>query len=80
MENNEIEILEKQYAELVKTSCDLSNKITEHLHKVFDDKLAHYNTWEAFLMDINTYASVDTFGKLIYINHAKNNFNKVNNS
>ena len=80
MAENEIKILESKYSDLLKSTHRISNQIIEHLHRLFDEKLDQYNTWDAFLLDINTYASGNTFGKLMYINYAKNHFNKLNNS
>lgn len=67
--------LQNQYDELKKVMHDLSNDIIQHLHNVYDSKLDSFKTYEDFLEDINNYAG-DTFGKLMYINHAKNVFNK----
>lgn len=70
-----IEKLESDYSQLKKTMHNLSNDIIEHLHNVYDSKLNTFKTFDDFLKDINSYAG-DTFGKLMYINHAKNEFNK----
>lgn len=68
-----IKALDKEYKNLQNTMRDLSNKITDHLKSKFDNKINGYNSFDDFLEDINNYAG-DTFGKLMYINHAKNIF------
>ena len=68
-----IKELETEYKELQNSMSDLSKQIIEHLKTRFDEKLSDYNSWDDFLEDVNNYAG-DTFGKLIYINHAKNLF------
>ena len=67
--------LQSQYDEMKKVMHNLSNEIIQHLHDVYDSKLESFKTFDSFLVDINNYAG-DTFGKLMYINHAKNVFNK----
>jgi len=72
----DIKNLDTEYKNLQNTMRDLSNKITEHLKSRFDNKLSDYSSWDGFLEDINDYAG-DTFGKLMYINHAKNIFESL---
>ena len=67
--------LQSQYDEMKKVMHNLSNEIIQHLHDVYDSKLESFKTFDDFLKDINNYAG-DTFGKLMYINHAKNVFGK----
>ena len=67
--------LQNQYNEMKKVMHNLSNEIIQHLHDVYDSKLESFKTFDDFLKDINNYAG-DTFGKLMYINHAKNVFDK----
>ena len=67
--------LQSQYDEMKKVMHNLSNEIIQHLHDVYDSKLESFKTFDDFLVDINNYAG-DTFGKLMYINHAKNVFDK----
>ena len=67
--------LQKQYDENKRTMFNLSNEIIKHLHNVYDEKLDKFKTFDDFLIDINNYAG-DTFGKVMYINHAKNVFDK----
>ena len=67
--------LQNQYDEVKKNMHNLSNEIIQHLHDVYDSKLELFNTFDDFLADINNYAG-DTFGKLMYINYAKNVFDK----
>ena len=67
--------LQNQYNEVKKVMYNLSNEIIQHLHDVYDSKLESFKTFDDFLKDINNYAG-DTFGKLMYINHAKNVFDK----
>lgn len=67
--------LQNQYDELKKVMHGLTNEIIQHLHDVYDSKLESFKTFDEFLEDLNDYAG-DTFGKIMYINHAKNVFNK----
>lgn len=67
--------LQNQYDELKKVMHNLSKEITQHLHDVYDPRLDLFKTYDDFLDDINNYAG-DTFGKLMYINHVKNIFDK----
>lgn len=68
---NEMEQLDFEYKEHLKASKVINDKILKHLHSKYDNKLLSYETFDDFLCDINGYAG-DTFGKLLYINHAKN--------
>lgn len=67
--------LQNQYDEVKKNMHNLSKEIIKHLHDVYDYKLESFKTFDDFLVDINNYAG-DTFGKLMYINYAKNVFDK----
>ena len=67
--------LENESDELGKMMFNLSNEIIKHLHNVYDTKLESFKNFDVFLRDINSYAG-DTFGKLMYINYAKNVINK----
>lgn len=67
--------LQSKYDKMKKEMYNLSNDIIQHLHDVYDSKLESFKTFDDFLVDINNYAG-DTFGKLMYINHAKNVFDK----
>lgn len=70
--------LEEDYKKLLNQTNDLSREIIQHLYVVFDEKLNTYKDWDSFLEDINNYAQEGTFGKLMYINYAKNYFNGLN--
>lgn len=65
--------LETRYKVLQRNMLELSDSIIEHLHMEFDSKLNNYTSFDNFLEDINNYTG-DTFGKLMYINYAKNQF------
>jgi len=63
--------LEEDYKENLAKSQKITDKIVKHLHMKYDSELNKYSDFDDFLCDINNYAG-DTFGKLLYINHAKN--------